>query len=83
MILSFSGGLFRREAFVFRVFFVVMILRGRRLEVVGEFGKDAGENGVDGLLIRSVSIPYRDQMGVEADGEADAANVVAYTLLGN
>jgi hypothetical protein len=37
-----------------------------------------GEDGVDGFLLGGVAVPDGDEVGVEADGEADAAELVAW-----
>lgn len=45
-----------------------------------QFGADLvphdAQDAVDGFLVRAVPVPDRDQVGVEADGEGDSAQVI-------
>ena len=63
------------EAGVVRVLLVeVVLLLGAQL--LGEVGEDALDEAVDGALLGRVAVPDGDEVRVEADGQADAAELV-------
>lgn len=65
------------EAGVVRVLLVeVVVWLG--LQLRGKILEDAGYQGVDGVLLERVAVPDGDEVGVEADGEANAADLVSY-----
>lgn len=63
------------EARVVRVLLVKVVVR-LGLQLGGQVLEDAGDEGVDGVLLGRVAVPDGDEVGVEADGEADAADLV-------
>jgi len=64
------------EASVIRVLLVEVVVRlGSQLG--GQVVEDALEDAVDRLLLVRLSVPYRDEVRVEAYGEPNAANLVA------
>ena len=63
------------KAFVIGVAFVV-VGRRMRFEFIRELLEDGGEDGIDGGLVTSISIPDRDEMAGESDGEGDATDVI-------
>jgi hypothetical protein len=65
------------EAGVVRVLLVKVVV-GLGLQLGGQVLEDAGDEGVDGVLLGRVAVPDGDEVGVEADGEADAADLVGY-----
>lgn len=65
------------EAGVIGVLLVKVAVRlGAQLH--GEILEDAGEDGIDRVLFGGVTVPDGDEVGVEADGQADAAELVFY-----
>lgn len=65
------------EARVVRVLLVKVVV-GLGLQLGGQVLEDAGDEGVDGVLLGRVAVPDGDEVGVEADGEANAADLVGY-----
>lgn len=65
------------EARVVRVLFVKVVV-GLGLQLGGQVLEDAGDEGVDGVLLGRVAVPDGDEVGVEADREADATDLVGY-----
>lgn len=63
------------EARVVRVLLVKVVV-GLGLQLGGQVLEDAGYQGVDGVLLGRVSVPDGDEVGVEADGETNAADLV-------
>ena len=57
---------------------LVEVVVGLGTELGGQLLEDAGEDAVDGLLLGGVAVPDGDVVGVEADGETDAAELVAW-----
>ena len=43
-----------------------------------QFFEDSGEDGVDGFLVGAGAVPDGYQVGVEADGETDACELIAW-----
>lgn len=60
-----------------RVLLVEVVVR-LGLQLRGKILEDAGYQGVDGVLLGRVAVPDGDEVGVEADGEANAADLVSY-----
>lgn len=56
--------------------FLVEVVVRLRAKLRGELFKDAGEDAVDGFLLRGVAVPNGDVVGIEADTESDAAELV-------
>lgn len=69
-----SGGF---ETSVVGVLLVEVVIR-LWLQLGGQFLQHGGEDGVDGFLVRAGSVPDRYQVGVEADGETDACELIAW-----
>lgn len=63
------------EAGVVRVLLIKVVVR-LGLQLGGKLLEDAGYHGVDGVLLGRVAVPDGDEVRVEADGEANAANLV-------
>lgn len=63
------------EALVVRVLLVKVVF-GARLQVGRELAGDALKDGVDGFLLGGVAVPDGDEVVLEADGEAHAAELV-------
>ncbi len=72
-----AEGLLRRrlEALVVGMLLVKVVF-GARLQLGGELLEDAVKEAVDGLLLAGVAVPDGDEVKLEADREADAAELV-------
>lgn len=68
------------EARVLRVLLVEVVV-GSWAQLGRDIGQNAREHAVNGSLFRGVSVPDCDEVRVEADREAYATELVAYTRL--
>lgn len=57
---------------------LVEVVLGLGAQLWRQLVEDAGEDAVDRVLLGGVAVPDGDEVGVEADGEADAAELVAW-----
>lgn len=64
---------------------VLLIVIGAlfRRELGADLVEDDIADVVNGLLIGPIAVPYGDQVGVEASGKGNAADVIAYYILSN
>lgn len=60
---------------------LVVEARILRLEVRRELREDDVSDAVDGSFVRGAAVPDLDQVGGEAAGEGDAAEVVSWVVM--
>lgn len=60
---------------------LVKVVFGLGAHLRGELLEDGLEHVVDGVLLGGVAVPDGDEVGVEANGEAYAAELVVYFVL--
>lgn len=58
-----------------RMLLVIIILRSG-FQLVRKLIEDGRDNRIDGFLIGCITVPHRDQVGIEPNRKSDTADII-------